>query len=216
MINPDEVAERVAQIRVEIAQRCQHSVSLVAVTKSFGIDAINAAFASGCDAIGENYAQELLDKASLHLPRVDIHFIGGIQSNKVKALAPHVALWQSVDRPSVIDELAKRAPNAEVLLQVNTTGEGTKGGVAPQALEGLLERALRGGLVVRGLMTIGPTHGSDAEKKAAFGLLRSLAVEYGVTECSMGMSGDYAIAVECGSTMVRIGSRLFGDRRITP
>lgn len=216
MINPDEVAERVAQIRVEIERRCQHSVSLVAVTKSFGIDAIHAAFAAGCDAIGENYAQELLDKTSLQLPSIDVHFIGGIQSNKIKALAPHVTLWQSVDRESVIDELVKRAPSAEVLLQVNTTGEGTKGGVAPHGLEVLLQRASVGGLTVKGLMTIGPTDGSDAEKKAAFGLLRSLANEYGLAECSMGMSDDYAIAVECGSTMVRIGSRLFGDRHKAP
>lgn len=188
----------------------------MAVTKSFGIDAIHAAFAAGCDAIGENYAQELLDKTSLQLPSIDVHFIGGIQSNKIKALAPHVTLWQSVDRESVIDELVKRAPSAEVLLQVNTTGEGTKGGVAPHGLEVLLQRASVGGLTVKGLMTIGPTDGSDAEKKAAFGLLRSLANEYGLAECSMGMSDDYAIAVECGSTMVRIGSRLFGDRHKAP
>ena len=156
MINPDEVAERVTRIRGEIAQRGQHAVSLVAVTKSFGLDAIHAAVHARCDAIGENYAQELLDKVALQLPNIDVHFIGGIQSNKVKALAPHVALWQSVDKESVVKELAKRAPGAQVLLQVNTTGEGTKGGVAPSELELLLGQASDLGLGVRGLMTLGP------------------------------------------------------------
>jgi pyridoxal phosphate enzyme (YggS family) len=216
LINPDEVAERVTRIRGEIAQRGQHAVSLVAVTKSFGLDAIHAAVHARCDAIGENYAQELLDKVALQLPDIDVHFIGGIQSNKVKALAPHVALWQSVDKESVVKELAKRAPGAQVLLQVNTTGEGTKGGVAPSELELLLGQASDLGLGVRGLMTIGPTQGSDAEKRQAFVLLRSLADKYGLAECSMGMSDDYGIAVECGSTMIRIGSRLFGERRQSP
>jgi PLP dependent protein len=216
LINPDEVAERVTRIRVEIAQRCQQQVSLVAVTKSFGIDAIHAAVHAGCDAIGENYAQELLDKVTLQLPSVDVHFIGGIQSNKVKALAPYVALWQSVDKESVVKELAKRAPGAQILLQVNTTGEGTKGGVVPTELGVLLRQASDLGLGVRGLMTIGPTHGSDEEKRQAFVLLRSLADEYGLAECSMGMSDDYGIAVECGSTMVRIGSLIFGERRRSP
>ena len=212
MINPDEVADRVTQIRVEIAQRCDHAVSIVAVTKSFGIDAIQAAVHAGCDAIGENYAQELLDKVAVGLPSIDVHFIGSVQSNKVKALAPHVALWQSIERESVVAELAKRAPGAQVLLQVNTTGEGTKGGVVPSDLGALLESAHQHGHYVRGLMTIGPTYGSNSDKKAAFELLRSLADEYDLAECSMGMSDDYAIAVECGSTMVRIGSRLFGER----
>lgn len=212
MINPDEVATRVSQIRVEIAQRCDHAVSLVAVTKSFGVEAIHAAVHAGCDAIGENYAQELLDKVAIGLPSIDVHFIGGVQSNKVKALAPFVALWQSIDRDSLVTELAKRAPGAQVLLQVNTTGEGTKGGVPPLGLGTLLDSARNLSLQVRGLMTIGPTNGSDSEKKAAFELLRSLADEHGLAECSMGMSDDYALAVECGSTMVRIGSRLFGER----
>lgn len=213
MINPDEVASRVAQIRVEITQRCDRAVSLVAVTKSFGIEAIYAAVHAGCDAIGENYAQELLDKVAVGLPSIDVHFIGGVQSNKVKALAPHVALWQSIDRESLVAELAKRAPGAQVLLQVNTTGEGTKGGVVPSGLGALLGNARHHGLHVRGLMTIGPTNGSDSEKKAAFELLRSLANDHELAECSMGMSDDYALAVECGSTMVRIGSRLFGERQ---
>jgi hypothetical protein len=182
------------------------------VTKTFGMDALRAALHAGCDAVGENYAQELLTKAEEGLPPIDVHFIGGIQSNKIKALGPHVTLWQSVDRDSVVTELTKRVPGAAVLIQVNTTGEGTKGGVQPFELNALKTRVRESGLTLRGLMTIGPTHGSDAEKRSSFSLLHSLTKEHGLEVCSMGMSDDFELAVECGSTMVRIGSRLFGAR----
>jgi PLP dependent protein len=214
VIDPQEVALRVQQIRAEIARASSSAVALIAVTKTFGHDAIRAAVSAHCDAVGENYAQEVLAKvaeASIDLP---VHFIGAIQSNKVRQLAPYISLWQGVDRQSVISEIGKRAPGAEILLQVNTTNEGTKSGVAPQDVESLLAAGQEAGLAVRGLMTIGPTSGDAGEAEKAFLSLRSLADSLHLPECSMGMSDDYQVAVACGSTMIRIGSRLFGPRTI--
>ena len=216
MIDANEVADRVAHVRSVISNAGGTGVSLVAVTKSFGIEALRAALTAGCDAVGENYAQELLEKITVGLPLVDVHFIGALQSNKVRLLAGHIALWQSVDRESVVDELGRRAPGATILIQVDTTGEPSKGGVTPAQLDALRVRAESRGLIVKGLMTIGPTEGTQEECEKSFGMLRHLVNEQGLSVCSMGMSADYPIAVACGSTMVRVGSGLFGDRvRVT-
>ena len=212
MIDPHEVALRVQQIREEVARASSSSVAIIAVTKTFGHDAIRAAVAAQCDAVGENYAQEVLAKVEESPIGLPIHFIGAIQSNKVRQLAPYISLWQGVDRESVISELGKRAPGAEILLQVNTTHEDTKSGVSPQDVESLLAAGVKAGLVVRGLMTIGPTSGNVGDAEKAFLSLRTLADSLHLPECSMGMSDDYRVAVECGSTMIRIGSRLFGPR----
>ena len=216
MIDANEVADRVAHVRSVIRDAGGTAVSLVAVTKSFGIDALRAASSAGCDAVGENYAQELLEKITVGLPSIDVHFIGALQSNKVRLLSEHIALWQSVDRDSVVDELGRRAPGASILIQVDTTQEPSKGGVPPDQLDALRVRAESRGLVVKGLMTIGPTDGTQQECEKSFGMLRHLVNEQGLSVCSMGMSADYPIAVACGSTMVRVGSGLFGDRtRVT-
>jgi len=216
MIDANEVADRVAHVRSVISNAGGTAVSLVAVTKSFGIDALRAALTAGCDAVGENYAQELLEKIAEGAPSIDVHFIGALQSNKVRMLVGHIALWQSVDRDSVVDELGRRAPGATILIQVDTTGEPSKGGVTPAELDALRVRAESRGLIVKGLMTIGPTDGTQDECEKSFGMLRHLVNEQGLSVCSMGMSADYPIAVACGSTMVRVGSGLFGDRvRVT-
>lgn len=212
MIDANEVADRVAHVRSVISNAGGTDVLLVAVTKSFGIDALRAASAASCDAVGENYAQEILEKITEGLPLVDVHFIGALQSNKVRLLAGHIALWQSVDRESVVDELGRRAPGASILIQVDTTQEPSKGGVTPPQLDALRARAESQGLIVKGLMTIGPTDGTQQECEKSFEMLRYLVNEQGLSVCSMGMSGDYPIAVACGSTMVRVGSGLFGDR----
>jgi pyridoxal phosphate enzyme (YggS family) len=212
MIDAKEVADRVARVRSEISNAGGSEVSLIAVTKSFGIDALRAASAAGCEGVGENYAQELLEKVRDGIPPIDVHFIGALQSNKVRSLAGHIALWQSVDRESVVDELGRRAPGASILIQVDTTHEPSKGGVAPELLDTLRTRAESVGLVVKGLMTIGPTDGTPQECEKSFELLRRLVNEQGLSVCSMGMSADYRTAVACGSSMVRVGSGLFGDR----
>ena len=212
MIDPVEVAEKVHAVRANIEKAGGIGVALIAVTKTFGVDAIIAARDAGCDGVGENYAQELLAKIEEGIPPIDVHFIGAVQSNKVRQLAGHVSLWQSIDRESLIVELAKRAPGARILLQVDTTGEPTKGGVDPSGLDALVQSAEAVGVQVDGLMTIGPTSGDRDECVKAFSLLRSLVDTYGLRTCSMGMSDDYELAVSCGSTMVRVGSRLFGAR----
>ncbi len=212
MIDPLEVAERVAQVRREIAERTDRHVAVVAVTKTFPVDAWVAAASAGCDGIGENYAQELIDKARTMTPPLPVHFIGSLQSNKVKSLAPVVSLWQGVDRGSVIDEIAGRSPGAGVLVQVNTTGEASKSGVDPVDLGTMCRRATEKGLDLRGLMTLGPTAGGEAETRRAFVMLRQLADREGLVECSMGMSADYRLAVECGATIIRLGTTLFGQR----
>ena len=216
MIDANEVADRVAHVRSVISAAGGAEVALIAVTKSFEIDALRAASNAGCDGVGENYAQELLEKISLGLPSIDVHFIGALQSNKVRSLAGHIALWQSVDRDSVVDELGRRAPGASILIQVDTTQEPSKGGVVPAELDALRTRAESRGLNVKGLMTIGPTDGTPEDCEKSFGMLRQLVNEQGLSVCSMGMSADFPIAVACGSTMVRVGSGLFGSRtRVT-
>ncbi|MEO5975044.1 MAG: YggS family pyridoxal phosphate-dependent enzyme [Ilumatobacteraceae bacterium] len=216
----DQIRLRADEIRERIRVRGGVGVQLVAVTKSFGSDAMIAAHRAGCDGVGENYAQELLQKVALVDPMqlLPIHFIGQIQRNKVKALVDIVDVWQSVDRDSLVDELIKRsalrvkAHVVSIMLQVNTTGESTKAGCDPAEVPALLSRARAGGLRVSGLMTIGPTSGDANETRRAFGLLRNLADESGLPERSMGMSGDFEIAVEQGATLVRVGTALFGQR----
>jgi len=212
-IDPDAVASRMASVRARAAELGVPEVAVVAVTKSFGPEAIIAAHAAGCDGIGENYAQALLAKAPSIPEGLAVHFIGRLQSNKVKSLAGIVAVWESVDRPGVVDEIAKRAGRAaRVLLQVDTTGEASKGGCTPDEIDGLLARAMQSGLSVEGLMTVGPTGGTRDECAAAFRHLRRLADERGLRECSMGMSDDWEIALSEGATILRLGSALFGER----
>jgi pyridoxal phosphate enzyme (YggS family) len=187
------------------------------VTKGFGPEAVAAAAAAGCRAIGENYAQELVGKrATIERLRPRVHFIGNLQTNKVRQLVGLVDVWSSLDRASVVDEVAKRAPGATVLVQVNSTGEAAKSGCAPDHVRALVERARAAGLRVSGLMTVGPTSGEREATAAAFRSTRALVDELGLDECSMGMSGDLELAVALGSTQVRIGTALFGPRPPKP
>ncbi len=167
----------------------------------------------GCDAVGENYAQEAITKIAavggVHPP---VHFIGRLQSNKVRSLVDVVSVWQSVDRASLIDEIAKRSAGAHIYVQVNATQEPDKGGCSPQEAPRLVERAQRAGLVVDGLMTVGPTDEDPKGTRRAFALVRALANQLGLAGCSMGMSGDLEIALAEGSTMLRVGTALFGER----
>jgi PLP dependent protein len=219
MVDPAAVAANVDRIRQRILQAGgSDAVQLLAVTKTFPVEAMVAAHAAGCCGVGENYAQELVAKAGEladldGASRPEIHFIGHLQSNKVRQLAPFVSVWQTLDRPSVIDEVAQRAAGAQVMIQVNVTGEVQKSGCAPGDLASLIERAISGGLDVIGLMTLGVA-GDDASTFAGFTLLGRLAYEFGLAQRSMGMSGDLDAAVRAGSTMVRVGSALFGSRDV--
>nr|WP_240394204.1 YggS family pyridoxal phosphate enzyme [Desertimonas flava] len=140
------------------------------------------------------------------------HFIGRLQSNKVRQLAPYVAVWESVDRSSLLAEIAKRAPGATVLIQVNATGEDGKGGCTPDEAPRLADEARRLDLDLDGMMTVGPTSGDPAETAAAFTVVRRLVDSMHLRTCSMGMSGDIDQAFELGTTRVRIGSAIFGSR----
>ena len=216
MIDTEEVRARLRVLRERIDgvdRPWTHRVAVVGVTKGFGADAVTAAVAAGCDAIGENYAQELLDKrVAIGRLGPEVHFIGQLQRNKVRQLADIVDVWCSLDRVSVIDEVAKRAPGGRVLIQVDTSGDQGKGGCDVGEAAALVDRATERGLIVRGLMTVGPTGGDSEAARPGFRRVRSLVDELGLDECSMGMSGDLAVAVEEGSTEVRVGTALFGPR----
>lgn len=225
MTTPSTITERLDLVRERIvaAGGDPDTVRILAMTKGFEADVIRSALAAGLVDLGENYAQELLgkiaaiesgaaiDDAAVDRPVAQWHFAGRLQSNKVRQLAPHVALWQSLDRASVVREVAKRAPGARVLIQVNGAGEEQKGGCAPPEVPSLVETAQELGLEVRGLMTIGPTDLTQ-DPRPIFELVRELAGSLDLAECSMGMTHDLEHAVAEGSTIVRIGRALFGPR----
>jgi pyridoxal phosphate enzyme (YggS family) len=210
------VADGLAEVRRRIERAGGGpEVAVLAVTKGFGPEAMAAALAAGCPAVGENYAQELLAKLdaldALGGPRPEVHFIGQLQSRKVRTLAGVVDVWQSIDRTVLVDEVAKRAPGARIMVQVNVSEEPQKGGCAPEEAPALVAAARDAGLEVEGLMTVGRTGPPDAAR-GGFALLRRLADDVGVPQRSMGMSEDLEVAVAEGSTMVRVGTALFGER----
>jgi uncharacterized pyridoxal phosphate-containing UPF0001 family protein len=185
-------------------------VRVLAVTKGFGPEAVEAARAVGLTEVGENYAVELQGKAP-GPAGTHWHFLGTIQRNKVRALAPLVAVWQGVARLAEGERIAQYAPGARVLIQVDTTG-GLPGrnGCAPADVTALAGSLSTLNLQLEGLMTVAPP---DAEAAtAAFQSVARLADALGLEERSMGMSADLEAAVAAGSTMVRIGRALFGER----
>ena len=211
MIDPDQVAERLESLRERLRNAGGTDVRVVAVTKAFGFDAVEAAAACGLHDIGESYAQEAVAKLAGREISPSVHFIGGLQRNKVRKLAGIVDVWQSVDRPELADEIASRAPGARVMLQVDISGEESKGGCPSDEVAPLLEHASGAGLRVVGLMGIGPM-GDPGLARPGFRRLRSLVDRFDLGECSLGMTGDLEVAVEEGSTMIRVGTALFGPR----
>jgi pyridoxal phosphate enzyme (YggS family) len=215
------LAERIDRLRERIleAGRDPDTVKVVAVTKGFGVDVVEAALAAGLVELGENYAQDLEAKVGALDPAlraaVHWHFIGRLQTNKVRLIARDVALWQSVDRTALAEEIAKRAAGAAVLVQVNTSGEPQKGGCTPGETAPLVARCRELGLSVHGLMCVGPALSPD-ESRSAFRRLSALADGLDLRERSMGMSDDLEIALAEGSTMIRVGTALFGSRPVSP
>jgi len=223
------LAERLAQVRAEIARRqavggWSHPVTVVAVTKGFGADAVEAALAAGLRDVGENRVQEALDKmATGDLgSRATWHLIGHLQRNKAKLVPGRFALVHSVDSPGLAEELDRRASAAQVrqrvLVQVNVAGEEQKSGCAVAEAPDLARRVhALPGLVLDGLMTLAPLTDDEAVQRRTFRGLRALRdrlQEEGlwVPTLSMGMSSDYATAVEEGATLIRLGTVLFGAR----
>jgi pyridoxal phosphate enzyme (YggS family) len=206
------IAARLAALRAELPAQ----VTLVAVSKTHGPDAIREAYAAGHRDFGENYAQEWREKADAlaDLDGLRWHFIGGLQTNKVKYLAGRVAAIHTVDRVELAREISKRfaakGAVARVFLEVNVGGEAAKSGCAPAeapALAGAV-RVLPAMQLV-GLMCIPP---ADADPRPHFQAVRALRDRLGLPELSMGMSADWRTAVEEGSTCVRIGTAIFGER----
>lgn len=212
----DGIRRRLEEVRrrIEVVERpFDHPVEIVAVTKGFPESLVEAAVAAGCSALGENYAQDLLSKAAAFArPGVTLHFIGHLQSNKVRQIAGLVDVWETVDRASIAAEIAKRAPGATILVQVNATSEDGKGGCPVAEVAELVAHAHERGLVVDGLMTIGPTGRPPEAARPGFEVVRSLADDLGLPTCSMGMSADIEVAVAAGATRVRVGTALFGPR----
>ncbi len=218
-MSPD-VAANVAVVRSRIAAAARRAgrdpadITLVAATKTVATERVAEALTAGVIDLGENRAQELLAKAPVlaeHGPRW--HFLGALQRNKVKALAPWVTCWQSVDRDALGAAIARQAPGARVLVEVNLAAEPQKAGCSPEALPTLVDVLVSDGLQVDGLMAV-PPH--DDDPRPWFARLRDLAAGLALPTLSMGMTDDYEAAVEEGATVVRVGRGLFGPRHHLP
>ena len=227
------VAERVAAVRARIAEaaaragRSPDEVTLVAVSKSVPVAAMREAYAAGIRDFGENRAQEARDKFAAFGPDVRWHFVGRLQTNKVKYIARHCHLLHSLDRLALAQEVDRRATRCgrvlPCLLEVNVAGEATKAGVPPERVIPLLQQ-LAGlpGLRVVGLMTVAPRAADPEQVRPVFRRLRELARQAAercqglpgieLRHLSMGMTDDFEVAVEEGATIVRIGRAIFGER----
>lgn len=229
MSTRDMIAANVAAVRERIARACERagrapdSVQLLAASKFQDAAAIRAAYQAGQRAFGENYVQELAQKASELRDLSDLrwHLIGRLQTNKVKDVVRLGCTVQTVDSQRLCAALGQRAQAAgqrlSVFLQVNISDEPQKAGVAISELPQLAAAARASGVLdVRGLMTIPRPTEDERELRAAFRRMRELAGELGVAELSMGMSDDLEIAIEEGATLVRVGTALFGPRPPKP
>ncbi len=226
------IATRLEAVRERIAAACERAgrdpaeVTIVGVTKTHPVEAVEEALATGQVDLGENRAQELVPKAEQAAemglkPRW--HFIGGLQRNKVRQVLPHIAVLHSLDSVRLANEIEKRAeqgrsPDPDVplpcYLEVNIGGEASKQGVEPAGVGELLSGVadLRHVEVV-GLMTVAPQVDDPERVRPVFRELRELARAHGLAELSMGMTEDYEVAIEEGATVVRLGRVIFGPRR---
>lgn len=220
------LAERLRDVRGRIADavaRGGHgqSVEIIAVTKTHGPDAVQAAWDCGIRSVGENKVQEALGKMDEVAVPVDWHLIGHLQRNKAKH-ASRFALVHSMDSARLADALHEVGVRAgrpvRVLAQVNASGEGSKGGYSLAELRGEAERLrAMGGIEVAGVMTMAPFDADESVLRATFAGAREARevlrlAGHPARELSMGMSNDFEVAVEEGATMVRLGTILFGER----
>ena len=219
-----QVRERIA-VACAAAQRPVQSVTLLAVSKTFGADAVRQAYAAGQSAFGENYVQEALAKIEAlaeFRPAIEWHLIGPLQSNKTREVAAGFDWVQSIDRLKVAERLSAQRPASlpplQVCLQVNVSGEPSKSGVAPAELPALAHAvAALPNLRLRGLMAIPAPTPDMAQQRAPHRALRELFERLrsgglALDTLSMGMSDDLEAAIAEGSTLVRIGSAIFGTR----
>jgi len=214
--NLERVRERVARA-AERAGRRAEDVLLVGVSKTVDVARVRAAIAGGLEALGENRVQEARDKITEVGRGVRWHLIGHLQTNKVRDALELFDVIHSVDRIDLARELDRRARakgrTIDTFVQVNVGGELSKGGWPPEAVETAVDAlSALAGLKVRGLMTIPPAVERPEDARGWFRALRKLAERHGLAELSMGMSGDFEVAVEEGATMVRVGTAIFGPR----
>jgi pyridoxal phosphate enzyme (YggS family) len=202
-----------ARVREEIAAAAKKAgrdpaeVELLAAVKYVALEEIGVIAEAGLTLVGENRAQELEAKASAH-PELRWHFIGQLQSRKVKQILPFVELIHSVASDSALAQLERHGTaETEILVEVNVAGEEGKAGIAPDELRASIERAA---VRVSGLMTMPPFSEVAEDSRRHFAALRELAETHGLSRLSMGTSQDFAVAVEEGATIVRVGSRLYG------
>lgn len=210
-----EIIDRIKQA-TQAASRPADSVTLVAVSKVQPEDRIDAALSAGLRVYGENRVQEAQARWTARratYPDLKLHLIGPLQSNKVEDAIALFDVIETVDRPKLVETLAKLAGAGsklpKLLIQVNTGEEEQKAGVAPRDLPALLDLCEARGLRIAGLMCIPP---EDEEPAMHFALLAKLAQRHGLAMLSMGMSGDFETAIKFGATHVRVGSALFGTR----
>jgi pyridoxal phosphate enzyme (YggS family) len=227
------VAANVDTLRSRLTAACRRvgrspdDVTLVAVAKTFPAEQVRAVVEAGVPDIGENYVQELLQKRALLAGEaIRWHFVGSLQSNKVKQIVPWVTLIHAVDSEGLAREVDRRAGQAgqiqDVLIEVNTTGEATKHGVDPRRAVDLV-RSLKSleHIRIAGLMTIGPFLPDPEGSRPMFRLLRELRGDLAamgqsnatMRHLSMGMTGDFEVAIEEGATVIRIGTAIFGTRK---
>ena len=229
----DDVALNIEEIRRnvdEAARECGRDpkdITIMAVTKTVAPERVNKAIENGITLLGENRAQELLEKYdSYDKDGVDIHFIGHLQTNKVRQIIDKVTMIHSVDSVHLAQEIDRQAGKAgivmKVLAEVNIGGEESKSGISPEELPQLLEEMSRmPNLSVQGLMTIPPVSRTNEEAEHYFCKMSQLFIDINqknmdninMNILSMGMSGDYRTAIKYGATIVRIGTALFGSRR---
>jgi pyridoxal phosphate enzyme (YggS family) len=227
----EKIRDRLARVREDIAEALQKSgrgpdeVRILVATKYYEPEQLSNLVEAGVELLGENTAQDLVRKQELFGDRFEWHFIGHLQRRKAKIVVPRVSLIHSVDSVRLIQELAKRAPEdgaVEVLFQVNVGGEESKYGVSEGEVEALLEAAAgtEGRVRAKGFMTLAPLVEQAEDVRYVFAKLRAIrdrlrqswSPHFDLSELSMGMSGDYAVAVEEGATLVRIGRMLIeGD-----
>lgn len=207
------VAERVLDVRRRVESRGADPdrIRIVAVTKGFGPEAVDAARQAGLLDVGENYAQELASKAPHSPAGTKWHFLGAPQRNKVGRLAPLVSTWHAIDRAAAAEAVAAASPGVEVMVQVNVVGDPNRSGCSPDGLGALVKQVRQLPLDLSGLMAVGPA-GDPEGSRRSFRWLAGRARELGLRELSMGMSDDFEVAVEEGATTLRLGRVLFGPR----
>ena len=208
----EEIKERLQEINKIIDAKAQNPVTLIGVTKGFTHEEVNIASELGIKNFGENYAQELLTKNPLVDPEISWHYIGQLQSNKIRKISHLVDVWHSVTSLKLAREIHKRNDQAQILLQVSLMGPSNSKGFEVEQLPQLISELRDMNIDISGLMTMG-VPGDMVATRVVFKELRKLADTFELPECSMGMSDDFEIALESGASMIRVGSAIFGNRR---